>query len=92
MSESKSSSKSKLATFIGSLGGMLIFLVVITIAYLPHRPEPIDTAIDEARQLNADEVRAAGLAKINDYSVALDGTVQIPIEKAMELVLEEYRD
>lgn len=92
MSDSSSPSFGKTATFLGSLGGFLIFALIIGIAYLPHRPEPLDAAADEARQLKADEARAAGIAKLSNFAVAADGSLQVPIEEAMELVVKEYRD
>lgn len=79
-----------LFTLLGSLGAILIFVLVIFLAYLPNRPEPIDTAIAKARQAKADEARAAAAAKLNNYVVAANGSVQIPITEAMELVVKDY--
>jgi hypothetical protein len=89
MSE-QSSSNSFLATFLGSLGAILIFALILYLAYLPNRPAPIDQAISEARQANADEARAAGTAKISNYAVNADGSVQIPVDAAMGLVVKDY--
>lgn len=86
------SSNSFLATFLGSLGAILIFALIIFLAYIPHRPEPVDQALSEARQVKADEARAAGLAKINKYAVNADGSVQIPVDAAMDLVIKDYKD
>ncbi|MEO0508745.1 MAG: hypothetical protein AAF065_02660 [Verrucomicrobiota bacterium] len=79
-------------TLFGSLGAILIFVLIIYLAYLPNRPEPINVAVAEARQAKADEARAAGLAKISGYAVSSTGSIQVPIEDAMELVVEEYKD
>ena len=84
--------KSFLPTFLGSLGAILIFALIIFLAYLPNRPEPINKAASEARQAKADEARAAGLAKITKYAANPDGSVQIPVEAAMDLVIEDYKD
>ncbi len=86
------SSKSTLPTFLGSIGAILIFALVIYIAYLPNRPAPIDAAANAERQIKADEARAAGRAKVAEFAVAADGTVRIPVDQAMELVLREYRN
>lgn len=86
----QSSSNSFLATFLGSLGAILIFALIIFLAYLPNRPEPINQAVAEARQAKADEARAAGAAKISNYAVNADGSVQIPVDAAMDLVVEDY--
>jgi hypothetical protein len=89
---STETTKSTLPTFLGGIGAILIFALVIYIAYLPNRPAPIDAAANEARQIKADEARAAGRAKIENYSVAADGSVIIPVERAMELVVTQYRN
>jgi len=83
--------KTPLLTFLGSLGAILIFALIIYLAYLPNRPDPIDKAVSKERQAKADEARAAGIAKLNSYAVSATGTVQIPIEEAMELIVKEYQ-
>jgi hypothetical protein len=80
-----------LLTFLGSVGAILIFAVIIYLAYLPNRPAPINEAIAAERQAKADEARAAGIAKLTNYAVSGTGAVQIPIEEAMKLVVEEYQ-
>ncbi|MEM1222490.1 MAG: hypothetical protein AAGH40_06970 [Verrucomicrobiota bacterium] len=79
-------------TFLGILGAILIFALLLFIAYLPNRPVPADQAVVEERQLKADEARAAGKAKLTGYEVinAEAGTVRIPIEEAIELTMKEY--
>ncbi len=79
-------------TFIGALGAILIFAVIIYIAYLPNRAEPVDSAVVAERQAKADEARAAGIAKLNGFAVVDKeaGTVRIPIELAKELTLNHY--
>lgn len=91
MSDS-TSSQSFVPTFLGSLGAILIFALIIFLAYLPNRPEPIDQAANAERQIKADEARAAGLAKITKYARNPDGTIQIPVDVAMGLVTNEYKD
>ena len=92
MSEQSPEKQNTLFTFLGSLGAILIFALIIFVAYLPNRPEPVDADKVAERQRKADESRAAGIAKISDYAVAGDGTVQIPVEAAMDLVVKEYND
>ena len=81
-----------LATFLGCLGAILIFALVVLLAYIPYRPEPIDKDVAEERQAKADQARAEGVAKITKYAVNADGSVQIPVETAMDLVIEDYKD
>jgi hypothetical protein len=80
-----------LLTFLGSVGAILIFALVVYLAYLPNRPAPIDQSVAQERQAKADEARAAGIAKLSNYAVSGTGAVQIPIEEAMKLVVEEYQ-
>lgn len=84
-------SKSKWPTFLGSLGAILIFVLIIFLAYLPYRPQPIDQAAYETRQIKADESRAAGIAKISKFAANPDGSIQVPVETAMELVVKQYK-
>jgi hypothetical protein len=80
-------------TFIGALGAILIFAVIIYIAYLPNRAAPVDSKVVADRQAKADEARAAGIAKLNGFAVVNKeaGTVRIPIELAKELTLKNYK-
>lgn len=88
----KTSSNSFLPTFLGSLGAILIFALIIFLSYLPNRPEPIDQAAAEARQAKADEARAEGIAKTTKYAVNGDGSIRIPVDAAMDLVVEDYKN
>jgi len=93
MSETEVSKSNFLFTFLGSLAAILIFALIIFIAYLPNRPAPVDASIAANRQKLADESRAAGKSKLEGYEVvnAEAGTVRIPIEAAMELTVKSYK-
>ena len=60
MSEAKISKSNTLLTFLGCLGALLVFVLIIFIAYLPNRPERVDAQVYATRQAKADESRAAG--------------------------------
>lgn len=92
MSDTQPSKGSSLLTFLGSLGGILIFALIIWIAYLPNRPEPVNAEAFAERQVKADEARAAGISKITTTEVinADAGIVRIPIDQAMKLLVEDY--
>jgi hypothetical protein len=92
MSQSEVSQGNRLFTFVGGVGAILIFALILFVAYLPNRPEPVDQAVKDKRQAQADEARAAGLSKLNGYAVinAEAGTVRIPLKKAMELTVAKY--
>lgn len=94
MSESQVSKSNSLLTFLGSLGAILIFVLILFIAYLPNRPDAVNAETTAARQAKADEARAAGIKKLSTYEVidASAGTVRIPIEEAMQLTVDAYND
>jgi hypothetical protein len=80
-------------TFLGAIGAILTFALIIFVAYLPNRSAPADQSVRDQRQSDADAVRAAGIAKLNRYEV-LDksaGTVRIPIDVAKGLTLKAYK-
>ena len=92
MSKSSTSKSNAVLSFLGSLGAILIFALILFLAYLPTRPVPVDASVKEARQINADEARASGLKKITSYEVinAEQGIARIPIEEAMSLTIQAY--
>lgn len=93
MSETQVSKGNSLLTFLGSLGAILIFVLILFIAYLPNRPAPVDAQIAAARQAKADEARAAGIKKLTSFEVinAESGIARIPIEEAMLLTVAAYQ-
>jgi hypothetical protein len=92
MSQSELSTSSRLLSFTGIIGAILVFAVILFVAYLPSRPAPVDQAANAARQAKADEARAAGAAKLTGYEVinVEAGTVRIPIEDAMNATVADY--
>ena len=92
MSETQVSKSSSLLTFLGSLGAILIFALILFVAYLPNRPDPVNAQVNADRQAKADEARAAGMKKLNNYEVidASAGTARIPIQEAMNLIAANY--
>jgi hypothetical protein len=92
MSQSELSPSSRLLSFTGIIGAILVFAVILFVAYLPSRPAPVDQAVNEARQATADESRAAGAAKLTGFEIidADAGIVRIPIEDAMDATVVAY--
>ncbi len=92
MSQSEVSKTNFWLTLLGSLGAFVIFALILFVAYLPNRPEPVDAQIAADRQAKADEARAAGVKKIKGYAVqnAEAGVVRIPLESAMDLTVRNY--
>lgn len=74
------------------LGGFLIFVLIITIAYLPSRPEAITQGTktpkeraDMLREMRAKEVAANSYGWVDQSK----GIVRVPIERAMQLTIDE---
>lgn len=93
MSQTEPPKLNRLLSLTGIIGALLVFAVILYVAYLPARPPAVDSKIAEARKQAAVEARAAGLAKITGYEVVdpASGLVRIPVEKAMDLTVEAYQ-
>ena len=74
-------------------GGLaiLVFLLILVVTYLPNKPEGIDAEIKEQRFNEAETIRAEGVKKLNLLELNATETAKIPIDRAMELILSEYR-
>ena len=93
MSEKEVSKTNMLFTFLGSLGAILVFALILFVAYLPNRPAKVDADVIAKRQETADAARATSNGKLEGYAVvnAEAGAVRIPIAKAMELTVKSYQ-
>lgn len=74
-------------------GGLaiLVFLLILVVTYLPNKPEGVDAEIKEQRVNEAETIRAEGVKKLNLLELNATETAKIPIDRAMELILSEYR-
>ena len=92
MSSEEPTISNKLLTFVGIIGAILIFALVMFVAYLPTLPDPANQKTWDDRQAAADAARAAGAAKLEGYEVINQeaGIVRIPIEDAKALTLNAY--
>ena len=83
------------ATAVAFVGGFLIFAVIVAIVYLPNRAEPLPqgTKTPEERAAILRELRAREAASANSYGWVdqTKGIVRIPIERAMQLTVEDYK-
>ncbi len=93
MKQSATKTNNTLFTFIGAIGAILIFALIIFVAYLPNMSDPADQDVRDKRQSDADAVRAEGVAKLNRYELIdkESGIVRIPIDKAKSLTLQAYK-
>ena len=74
-------------------GGLaiLVFLLILVVTYLPNKPAGIDAEIKEQRVNEAETIRAEGVKKLNLLELNANETAKIPIDRAMEIILSEYR-
>ncbi len=82
-------------TAAAALGGFLIFVLILVIAYLPNKapPLPEGTKTPEERATILRELRARETAAATSYGWVdqSKGVVRIPIERAMQLTVEEFK-
>jgi len=92
MSQTESFKMNQMLSLASILGAILIFAVILYVAYLPARPSKVDQEVHEERKQKADEARASGLAKIKGYEIINEetGTARIPVEEAMKLTVMQY--
>lgn len=82
---------SSLFSFVFGGLAILVFLLILVVTYLPNKPEGIDAAIKVQRINEAETIRAEGIKKLNQLELNNNESVKIPIERAMEVILSEYR-
>jgi hypothetical protein len=93
MSDHPTTSKQTLiVSFLAVIGSLLLFMLVIYLAYLPNRPAPVDAHLIEARKQQLAEVDASGQAALRDYRIVNReaGVAVIPIERAMTIIVREF--
>ncbi len=91
--EIETSWSNRTLSVFGGVGFILLFLLILWIAYLPYRPEPISEVQAETRIQDLREVQNASAEAISSYGVVnpKEGIYQIPVEEAMKLTVEKYR-
>jgi hypothetical protein len=91
-------------SFVCLFIGILLFAIIVLIAYAPNRADSFDAdrvnkRYERLRELRAKDMQALGLSKSdtttaakNPYEVldAKEGRVRLPIQRAMELVVRDY--
>lgn len=82
-------------TFAAVLGGLAIFALIVTIAYLPQRPAPIQQGAltPKERATRLIEMRSKEQKQSTSYGWIdqQKGAVQLPIDRAVELTIQEYQ-
>ncbi|MGE9289402.1 MAG: hypothetical protein ACQKBT_00340 [Puniceicoccales bacterium] len=92
-SEIETSWGNRTLSVIGGVGFILLFLLILWLAYLPYRPEPISEVLAETRLKNLQEVKNASAEVTSSYGVInpQEGIYRIPVEEAMKLTVAQYR-
>ncbi|MBW8780394.1 MAG: hypothetical protein JF599_00690 [Verrucomicrobia bacterium] len=93
MSDAAPSKSSLWFTFVAAIGGFAIFVVILLVAYLPRQAAPLIEGAKTPEQrkaalaeLRAHEAKAAaGYAWIDQSK----GVVQLPLDRAVELTLND---
>ena len=77
------------------IGGFAIFILILVVAYLPNKPTPLPegTKTPEERATILRELRAKEMAAATTYGWVDQpkGVVRIPIERAMQLTVEDLK-
>ncbi len=93
MSDAAPSNSSFGLTFLAAIGGFVIFVVILLVAYLPQKPAPL------ADGAKTPEQRKAALAELRAHEIKVGtgyawvdqskGVVQLPLDRAVELTLRD---
>lgn len=83
-----------LLTVIASLVFILLFGIILYVAYVPTRPDPVLQADAEMRKSRLIEVKGKAEETLNSYGVVdpQNKVVRIPIELAMELTNNDIQN
>jgi len=79
---------------VGILGTFLITAVLVAAMRYYARPEPVGANRAEERRKNLNELRAADTKTSNEYDWQDKdkGIVRLPVQRAMELTLQEWKN
>lgn len=83
-------------TAVAAIGGFAIFALIVLIAYLPKKPEPLPDGArtPEQRKSALAELRAKDKSAATTYAWVDQpaGVVRIPIDEAVKLTIKEIND
>lgn len=83
------SDRKLLYSALGWIGAMLVFVLIVFVAYLPNRQVSVDGLVKERRLQILADIRANEAAAVSNYSRSMDGRVRIPVDRAMALIVPE---
>jgi len=87
------SDRTVLFSALGWIGVILVFLLVVAVAYLPNQAVPQEEKNAEIRLQIRNEVQVEQARLLNSYEWVnqAEGVVRIPVERAIEISVEELR-
>jgi hypothetical protein len=87
------SDRDALLSAIGWLGAIFLFAVIVAIAWLPNQAADAEQKASEERIRIRNETLARQIRLANSYDWVdqSKGIVRIPIERAMQITVEEMR-
>jgi hypothetical protein len=79
---------------LGILGTFLIMAFLVSLMHSSTQPAPLNQARSEERLKNLTDFRAANEPLLSEYAWQdqSKGIVRIPVDRAMELFLQEWQD
>lgn len=88
------SDRQLLFSAIGIIGFILIFVLILIIAYVPNRPEKVDLnrAAERSALLAENKAKQRNLASTYSWVNKEEEIVRIPLEVAKSLIVSEYKD
>lgn len=93
MSDAPSSKSGFVTTLAAVVGGFAIFVLILVIAYLPRKPEPLPegTLTPAERSARLADLRAKEHEAATTYGWVdqANGVVRLPIDRAVELTIQE---
>ncbi len=75
-----------LASMVGWVGAILIFVLILYIAYVPNRTGPVDSQVTERRAIILEDVRMREVSLLQGYSRSATGDIRIPVSRAIEVI------
>jgi hypothetical protein len=85
---------SALAYVVGIIGSLLVVALLVYSMYRYTRPEPVNKARVDERKKALAEIHQAETKVLNEYGWVDQGKgiVSLPITRAKELILQEYKN
>jgi hypothetical protein len=82
------------ATLLAAIGGFAIFVLILVVAYLPNQAAPAGDGVKTPEQRKAALAELQGKEKTTATTYGWvdkeNGVVRLPLERALELTIQEH--